>query len=305
MQTDCDFSLTGHVASRTTSLGGIHFRWCGLCNCWSGKQHVEGGPRQKRALQHAWDSLFCGTPEQARAPASGCALPPGQQTLDFEHLVQRWGPSLLHMASQAMVAVRARSGSILIKAGDATGKVVGHKDIRGNSLVYINYRNGQGRYTATSVAVWNHQLPWNVPEGLRQAEWWPVVIWDLEESWLANHKHDDLENTPDDFMDQDGDNDLMNGGAPRLAFASCIKQLAGALPVAWPIRLHPRPRPRPPLPPHGPAPRQEAVPWEEEVPPPRVPVLRLRGNGPPPPPPPTWGDAQQPGAIAAAAEEVD
>jgi hypothetical protein len=286
--------------------------WCELCECWSNYQHVAGKAHRGRALCHAADSYLAGTPERPRMHTTGCVA---TNVLTWEALCCYWGPRLITMSQQSKVLVDNRK-VVRIKPSEGTGHLVPSSEVMGAKLIFVNYKTGQGKYDSRSVCVFEHQLPWSVPPPLQGEEWWPVVVFALSKQYLKTQRCDDyqdaLEVVADSFQDDDYvmiDAPESGAGHPRLAFASCIRQLAGAEVVAWPIRLHPVLRlrgnaPPPPPPPHANEGVFDEPDWvmaDAEGPPPepapRVPVLRLRGG-------PAIPD-HQPGPAAAMMEEVD
>ena len=197
----------------------------------------------------------------------------GVYMLTASALERQWGPNVMEFHRRARTAVQTMERVIFKSKDGQAGKSVPVDDLLGWATCFVDYRAGQGKYQADTQVVFSHTLPTEVSA---TGQFWPVVVFAVAPDKVKQYRA---------------------AGLTDMSYFTCVRQLQDRRQVtAWPIDLR----------------RQED----------RAPLtLRLRGGPPPPPalppanplddqgvwevPPPWVGDAQQPGAIAAAAEEVD
>jgi hypothetical protein len=268
---ECIVDIVREEQARFLATDMSGWEWCRLCGCSSNEQHRRGARHVSRAVTHAFDTYFLGAPGDVRQHTVGHKVNDG--LLTDKGLASYWGRDVLEFHRRSSTAITARGEICFKKSENAPGIVVPTSHLGGWNTGFVDFKAHQGKYDATTTMYFPHQLPANVAA---DSEWWPVCVFGLKPEPEIMRKYSDLNIT-------------------TRAFFTCVRQMADRKQiVAWPLVLRLRGGP-PPLPPL----RDEGV-WEPVDPPPPV---------PPPPPeaarPPTWGDAAQPGRLAAEAEEVD
>jgi hypothetical protein len=248
---------------------------CLLCGRYATDEHKNSSLHQQRLDTNLRLNVLAGVPEQPRALFQGFT---GELTR--RAFAKFWGPDVIHLDVKGKRIISQRGFSVKFGGKKARTYDLTMGDVETVILGAVSYVVGNAKYVNmeyhrwTAIAEGDLTAPGTAPLPPDGTGWWPVIELVLRGNWET----------------------------PNCVILCCIYQLLEQRPQAWPCDVNqPPPPPRPPLPPL----HDEGV-WDPPPEPaPRVPVLRLRGTGPPPPPPPTWGNAQQPGAIAAAAEEVD
>ena len=247
---------------------------CLLCNKQAVWGHLQSDDHMKRLALSVGLDRFLGKPSLFRPLYQGC---PGKFT-DKLSMSRYWGDDLKSFALKGFGRLRHTGFRAKLRDNKPAVHVPG-SDVREVGIAVVPYRSGGGVYLTQGSTV----LPWErIPEApgdfqrdhasqnaREDQQWWPVLTITL---------------TP---MSEPGQMLLAAGISVGNVWVVCIYQVLNSTPDAWPAR---------------PADWIEVNSEEEEIPPPSVPVLRLRGTAAPPPPP---IPDDKSGPAAAEMEEVD